>query len=71
MFDFVGKKRWFLLASAIIMLAGIISLAIPGGLKWGIDFKEGTSVTLGPKGEEILTLDQVEDILNNDDLAFI
>jgi len=71
MFDFVGKKHWFLLASAIIIIAGIISLSIPGGLKLGIDFKEGTSVTLGPKEGETLTLEEVEDRLNDSDLAFL
>lgn len=62
MFDFVGKRRWFLLASAIIIVAGIISLAIPGGLKPGVDFQGGIAITLGPKeGEtEPLTLERVE-----------
>jgi preprotein translocase subunit SecF len=46
MFDFVGRKRWFLLASAVIIVVGIISLALPGGLKLGIDFKEGSSMTI-------------------------
>jgi len=71
MFNFVGKGRWFLLASAIIIIAGIISLSIPGGLKLGIDFKEGTSVTLGSKEGETLTLEEVEDRLNDSDLAFL
>jgi len=59
MFDFVGKKRWFMLASAIIILAGIISLASPGGLKTGIEFDSGTSITL----KTSLTLDQLRDEL--------
>ncbi len=63
MFDFVGKKRWFLLASAIIVLAGLISVAVPGGLKLGMDFEGGISVTLGPKDGEPLTLEQVEQAL--------
>jgi len=71
MFDFIGKGRWFLLASAIIILAGIISLSIPGGLKLGIDFNPGTSVTIGANEGETLTLEQVEDRLNQDDLAFL
>ena len=71
MFDFVGKKRWFLLASAIIILAGIISLSIPGGLKLGIDFQEGTAVTLGSMEGDTLTLEEVEDRLGQGDLAFL
>lgn len=46
MFDFVGKKHWFLIASAVIILAGVISMIIPGGLKLGIDFKAGISANL-------------------------
>ena len=63
-FDFVGKKRWFLLASAIIIVAGLISVLVPGGLKLGVDFEGGISATLGPKEGETLTLEQVEQKLN-------
>ena len=45
MFDFVKKRFWFFLISAIIIVPGIISLAF-FGLKTGIDFKSGTSMTL-------------------------
>jgi len=45
MFDFVGKRYWFFLLSALIIIPGIISLAV-FGLKTGIDFKAGTSMTL-------------------------
>jgi preprotein translocase subunit SecF len=45
MIDFVGKKRWFFLISAILIISGIISLAV-FGLKWGVDFTSGTEITL-------------------------
>jgi preprotein translocase subunit SecF len=45
MFDFVGKRYWFFLLSALVIVPGIISLAV-FGLKTGIDFKAGTSMTL-------------------------
>ncbi len=45
MFDFVGKRYWFFLISAIIIIPGIISLAV-FGFKLGVDFKSGTSMTL-------------------------
>jgi preprotein translocase subunit SecF len=45
MIDFVGKKHWFFLISAILIIAGIISLAV-FGLKWGVDFSSGTAITL-------------------------
>jgi len=59
MVDFVGKKRWFMLASAVLILAGVISLAVPGGLKTGIEFDSGTSITLSTS----LTLDELRDKL--------
>jgi len=45
MIDFVGKRSWFFFISAVILIAGIASLAI-FGLKPGIDFSGGTSLTL-------------------------
>jgi len=45
MFDFVGKRYWFFLFSALIIIPGIISLAV-FGLKPGIDFNAGTAMTL-------------------------
>lgn len=45
MFDFVGKRYWFFLLSALVIVPGVISLAIVG-LKPGVDFKSGTSITL-------------------------
>ncbi|RJO61689.1 MAG: protein translocase subunit SecF [Dehalococcoidia bacterium] len=45
MFDIVGKRYWFFLLSALIIIPGIISLAV-FGLKPSIDFKSGTSMTL-------------------------
>jgi preprotein translocase subunit SecF len=74
MLDFVSKRHWFLLASAILVVAGLISILVPGGLKLGMDFKGGMSatlvppVTLAPKEGETLTLDQVKQKLT--DLGF-
>lgn len=45
MIDFVGKKRWFFLISAIVIILGIVSLAI-FGLRAGVDFSGGTAMTL-------------------------
>ena len=42
--DFVGKRRWFLALSALLLAAGAGSAALRGGLKFGIDFKGGTLV---------------------------
>jgi SecD/SecF fusion protein len=43
--DFVGRRMWYFLLSAVIIIPGLISLAI-FGLKPGVDFKSGTSMTL-------------------------
>ncbi len=45
MFDFVGKRYWFFLLSALVIVPGIISLAV-FGLKPGVDFSSGTSITI-------------------------
>jgi len=42
--DFVSKKSWFFFISAVVIIVGIISLAV-FGLKPGIDFVGGTSIT--------------------------
>ena len=44
--DIVGKRRWFFLFSGIVILAGIISMAIPPSLKPGIDFTSGSVLTI-------------------------
>jgi preprotein translocase subunit SecF len=40
-FDFLGKKWPFIIASLILTAAGLASLAIKGGPKYGIDFNGG------------------------------
>ena len=45
-FDFVGRRRvWFTMSSAIIV-AGIISIILRGGLNLGIEFKGGVEWTI-------------------------
>jgi preprotein translocase subunit SecF len=45
MINLVGKRSWFFFISALMLIASIASLAI-FGLKPGIDFSGGTSLTL-------------------------
>ena len=45
MIDFVGNRSWFFFISALMLIASIASLAA-FGLKAGIDFSGGTSLTL-------------------------
>jgi preprotein translocase subunit SecF len=45
-FDFVGRRRvWFSL-STVVIVAGIISIILRGGLNLGIEFKGGTEWTV-------------------------
>jgi preprotein translocase subunit SecF len=62
MIDFVGKKHWFFLISAILIISGIISLAV-FGLKWGVDFSSGTAITL--QFEKEVELSQLRQELAN------
>ena len=41
-FDIVRRRYWFLLVSALIIIPGIVSLLLPGGLRAGVDFTGGT-----------------------------
>jgi preprotein translocase subunit SecF len=60
-FDFVGKRKiWFSLSAAIIVL-GIISIVLRGGLNLGIEFKGGTEWTISAPG---VTQTQATDALN-------
>ncbi len=60
-FDFVGKRRiWFSISAAIIVL-GIISIILRGGLNLGIEFKGGTEWTIAAPG---VTQTQATDALS-------
>ena len=45
-FDFMGKINPAMVFSSLLILVGLISIAISGGLKYGIDFAGGTLVQL-------------------------
>ncbi len=44
-FDFLGKKWPFIIASLILTVAGLASLAVKGGPRYGIEFKGGMVMT--------------------------
>jgi preprotein translocase subunit SecF len=49
-FDFVGRRKiWFSLSTAIILL-GVLSIVLRGGLNLGIEFKGGTEWTIAAPG---------------------
>jgi preprotein translocase subunit SecF len=67
MIDFVGKRKWYFLASGIIILIGIIFL-LSVGLQRGIEFTGGTMVTIS--FEQAVTQEQLRDelaVLGHDD----
>lgn len=45
MIDFVGKRLWFYVLSLLLILPGMVSLLLPGGLRRGIEFSSGTTFT--------------------------
>jgi len=45
-FDFLAKKWPFIIASLVLTVAGLASIAMHGGLKYGIDFKGGALMTV-------------------------
>ena len=42
--DIVGKRKWFLGLSALLLIPGIISLLIPPGLTLGLEFSSGSAL---------------------------
>jgi preprotein translocase subunit SecF len=44
--NFMGKMRSAIIFSCVIILAGLVSVGVQGGLKFGIDFSGGTLIQL-------------------------
>jgi preprotein translocase subunit SecF len=44
--DFLGKKWYFIILSLLLVAAGIVSMVMRGGIKYGIDFKGGALMTV-------------------------
>ncbi len=57
-FDFIGNRRWWFAISALVILAGLVSLGTRG-LNEGIDFKGGSSWTVS---SQTLTVAQATNI---------
>ena len=61
--DFAGKRIWFFIFSFLIIAPGVVFLAIAPGLKAGIDFTGGSSMTLGFSESSNVKQSQIRDIL--------
>ena len=59
--DLVGKRRWFFLASLIIIGAGILSMLIPPGFRIGIEFTGGSALMVTYDG--LVAQDDVRSIV--------
>ncbi len=81
--DFIGRRHAFVALSAVLLLAGVVSAALRGGLRFGIDFKGGTLVyvkfqdppdlermrqVLTSKGLSVATLQPFEDSADSHEL---
>jgi len=66
--DIVGKRRWYFLLSAIVLIPGIVSLFIPPAIKAGIDFSSGSAieVTFESEVEEENVRDAMGDVGHSD-----
>lgn len=65
--NFLGQMRVAMIFSAIIILAGLVSVGIQGGLKFGIDFSGGTLIQLQFK--EAPNIDDIRDGLKSINLG--
>jgi preprotein translocase subunit SecF len=63
-FDFLGKKWPFIIASLVLTVAGLASIAMKGGLKYGIDFKGGALMTV--KFASTPPVDQIRKAMKGD-----
>jgi len=61
--DFLGKRKFAIGFSLVLVLASIISLVAHGGPNYGIDFKGGTLVQL--KFKEAAPIAEVREIVNS------
>ena len=59
--DIVGKRRWFFLISALLILPGVISLIIPPALRPGIEFTSGSALDVTFK--QPVSEDAIRDVL--------
>ncbi|HEU0367560.1 MAG TPA: hypothetical protein VFR42_00010, partial [Candidatus Acidoferrum sp.] len=65
--DWMGKAKYFYALSAILLLAGWISIFAKGGMYYGIDFKGGTNVDV--KFAQPPNIDQLRGALSKQGLG--
>ena len=60
-FDFIGRRRIAYAVSILLIVAGVISLAVKGGPRYGIDFAGGMIVQI--KFEQNVEIEPIKDAL--------
>ena len=45
-FDFLGKTRYFVAASLVIILGGLLLMSRPAGVRYGVEFSGGTQLVV-------------------------
>jgi preprotein translocase subunit SecF len=65
--DFLGRRNYFIALSIVLMVVGVISLALHGGPRLGIDFKGGTLVYV--KFKEAPDVGRIRSVLQGQGIA--
>ena len=55
--DFLGKRFYAGILSAILLIGGLVSVVMHQGLNYGIDFRGGTNVQIQFKQRFVLNYD--------------
>lgn len=67
-YNFISKKKVWLIISAIIMILGLASLFLKWGLQFGVDFKNNYIIELNFK--ELIDIEEVRHELKNQNFNF-
>src|SRR5688572_31598777 len=65
--DWLGKRRLFFVISAVLIVAGMVSILSAGSLRYGVDFQGGTIVYL--RFKERPPIDRIRSLLVDSGLA--
>ena len=65
--DFLGKRFYAGIFSAILLVGGVVSILMHQGLNYGIDFRGGTNIQI--RFKEVPNLDQLRNFFSEQDLG--
>ena len=64
--DFLGKRFYAAIFSAILLVGGVVSILMHQGLNYGIDFRGGTNIQI--RFKEVPNLDELRKFFSKQDL---